>query len=66
MADHSSHFKYSGERGDENCDGFTERGEVSMDEHKGKHTKEKMKRHPCQRLQTPGWNPQSPLVGREK
>jgi hypothetical protein len=34
-----------------------------MGEHKSKHTKEKMKRNPCQRLQTPGRNPQSPLAG---
>jgi hypothetical protein len=30
MADHSSHFKYSGEIGDENCEGFRERGKERM------------------------------------
>jgi hypothetical protein len=39
--------------GSENCEGFTDTGEKSMAERKGKQTKGKMKRNPCQRLQTP-------------
>jgi hypothetical protein len=52
--------------GSENSEDFTDMGEKSMGEHKSKHTKEKMKRNPWQRLQTPSRNPQSPLVRREK
>jgi hypothetical protein len=52
--------------GSENSEDFTDMGEESMGERKGKQTKEKMKRNPCQRLQTPGRSPQSPLVRREK
>jgi hypothetical protein len=48
--------------GFENSEGCVDTGEESKGEHKGKHTKGKMKRKPCQRLQTPGRNPQSPLV----
>jgi hypothetical protein len=36
----------------ENSEDFTEMGEESMGQHKIKHTKGKMKRNPCQRLQT--------------
>jgi hypothetical protein len=39
--------------GSENRDGFTERGDERIGSHKGRHTKEKMKRHPARDCRSP-------------
>jgi hypothetical protein len=43
--------------GSDKCEDFPDTGEESMGERKGKQTKGKMKRNPCQRLQTPQQEP---------